>query len=721
MGDYKAVKKAISISFCLSLVIILSFILAPLASANPTKDDDGTWDSRFYPLDLFTDGQVSVMASQGNDLYIAGEFSVINNDPMNGIARREGTHWEALGEGVELHADQTLPCAHVFALAFLGDDLYVGGDFAYAGGQDIAYLARWNPQSGWSAVGDLYGPVYSLYVYNNDLYVGGENMVIYDGHQYLSYLAKWNPSDGWSEAAPKIDGEVSTITSLNGILYIGGWFSKISDLPVSNIASWDGTTWSDMGGGLNGEVSSLSTYAGAVYAGGNFTAAGGDADIQYLGEWDGNAWSKVGSGPTDAVGVVLGDSSGLYVAGFDYGDGWNYPYIGKWDGHSWADLGYPMKGVHSIHVHQGELYIGGHNRTDYTDISPNLMKWVDQGWQVTGGKGFWDNPGNPVAHQGRIYVRNARDGHYTDNGLYWDGDTWQHLPMIQGVSTFSAYTASGSSIYGIGAYTPEGGSAENCVLKWDGSSWTVFGCDGPMGTSLNAYDIRAMAVRNDQAIFIGGDFSAINGVSLSNLAQWNGSAWLPVGGGTSGVVNDLTVQGNLLHVGGAFKKAGTQPGTASYATWDGQHWSGMTGLPAATTTAFAIDGSSVYIGQQGSEENDAPTLFKCMGTGCSPIGTASSFNWPVYDLDLSGSNLYVVGQFTQVEGKPINNITRWDGSQFHGLGSGIEDTWPNANLAVVGNDLYISGSFIRAGGKSSAYFAHWSSPLLHIYLPAVRR
>jgi hypothetical protein len=40
----------------------------------------------------------------------------------------------------------------VHALAVSGSDLYVGGEFNYAGGADVSYIARWNGKN-WSALG----------------------------------------------------------------------------------------------------------------------------------------------------------------------------------------------------------------------------------------------------------------------------------------------------------------------------------------------------------------------------------------------------------------------------------------------------------------------------------------------------------------------------------------------------------------------------------------
>ena len=71
-------------------------------------------------------------------------------------------------------------------------------------------------------------------------------------------------------------------------------------------------------------------------------------------------------------------------------------------------------------------------------------------------------------------------------------------------------------------------------------------------------------------------------------------------------------------------------------------------------------------------------------------------------VDGSG-NLYIGGGFTIVGEVFANNITKWNGSSWTALGSGM-----NSHvfaLVVSGNDLYAGGSLTTAGGKVSAYMA----------------
>jgi hypothetical protein len=60
--------------------------------------------------------------------------------------------------------------------------------------------------------------------------------------------------------------------------------------------------------------------------------------------------------------------------------------------------------------------------------------------------------------------------------------------------------------------------------------------------------------------------------------------------------------------------------------------------------------------------------------------------------------VYVGGWFTDAGGNPnADYIARWDGSQWHALGSGLSR--PVYAIAVSGTDVYVGGEFTDAGGK----------------------
>ena len=82
--------------------------------------------------------------------------------------------------------------------------------------------------------------------------------------------------------------------------------------------------------------------------------------------------------------------------------------------------------------------------------------------------------------------------------------------------------------------------------------------------------------------------------------------------------------------------------------------------------------------------------------------------------------MYVGGGFTSVANAYY--IARWDGSQWHPLRSGINNTV--FEIAVSGTDMYVGGDFSNAGGNPYADFiavARVSPAMKRVHLPLIMR
>ena len=103
-----------------------------------------------------------------------------------------------------------------------------------------------------------------------------------------------------------------------------------------------------------------------------------------------------------------------------------------------------------------------------------------------------------------------------------------------------------------------------------------------------------------------------------------------------------------------------------------------------------------------------------VGTGWSAFGStligALGTNGNVSAMAVSGSDLYVAGQFTNAGGVPeADGIARWDGSKWSALGSdGAGDGplggyYPYASsIAISGTDVYVGGTFTNVAGVAEA-------------------
>ncbi|MFC1569015.1 FG-GAP-like repeat-containing protein [bacterium] len=121
---------------------------------------------------------------------------------------------------------------------------------------------------------------------------------------------------------------------------------------------------------------------------------------------------------------------------------------------------------------------------------------------------------------------------------------------------------------------------------------------------------------------------------------------------------------------------------------------------------MATDGSNVYIvgpfTQAGSV--NVSGLAKWDGYNWSAVGDAV-FDNAVYAVACMGNDVYVGGAFDAVNGITVNGIAKWDGTQWSSLGTGSGTV---RTIEIDGTDVYIGGVFGSAGGVSTFNVAKWN-------------
>ena len=142
---------------------------------------------------------------------------------------------------------------------------------------------------------------------------------------------------------------------------------------------------------------------------------------------------------------------------------------------------------------------------------------------------------------------------------------------------------------------------------------------------------------------------------------------------------------------------------------NGITWSVLgTGLNGIVT-AIAISGSDIYVGGNFTQAGgvSANYIAKWNGNSWSALGVG--VNGIVYALALSGTDLYVGGSFTLAGGSSANRIAKWDGSNWSALGSPINGTGGTVYaIAISAPNVYAGGYFSTAGGSSANNIAMWN-------------
>lgn len=280
----------------------------------------------------------------------------------------------------------------------------------------------------------------------------------------------------------------------------------------------------------------------------------------------------------------------------------------------------------------------------------------------------------------------------------WDGAKWSALgDGLAGV--VEAIAVSGNTVYA---------ATGNNLYVWDGHVWSVFG-----GGVANASTI----VVSGSDLYVGGNFSAVGGVSANGIAKWNGSSWSALGSGMTNRVRTIAVNGSDVYAGGDFVTAGGVSANG-VARWDGTSWhplgDGVASCPGCQpeVDSIALSGSDLYVGGDFDTAGgvSAPGIARWNGTTWSPLGTGiSDF---VSSIAISGGDVYVAGDFSTAGGISANNIARWNGSDWFALDGGVTGQAPGftaliAAMAISGNSVYVGGHFDVAGSANAKKLAQW--------------
>jgi hypothetical protein len=304
------------------------------------------------------------VAAHDGSVYVGGFGTLtFGGVPMNNVARWSGTDWFPVGSGVD---------GDVYSIAFIGDDMYVGGQFTTAGGVPASNLARWDGTIWSQAAGGANGTVREIVFDGTNLYVGGDFTMV--GTTPANRIARWDGAQ-WTSFGSGVDGPVHgiAIDGNGGEVYAVGKFNAAGTIPAWNIAVWNGSGWAEVGGGVGG-VEYLKfprcaavDAAGRLYVGGGFDTAGG-MSVQHIAMWDGAVWSDLDGGVNwgeikAAVRDIMIDGTDVYITGdFAFANGVPLSgHIMRWDGQSWHGLGRGLSGSggFGLCMNGGEIYVAG--------------------------------------------------------------------------------------------------------------------------------------------------------------------------------------------------------------------------------------------------------------------------------------------------------------------------------------------------------------------------
>jgi hypothetical protein len=223
--------------------------------------------------------RVSALASRRSTLFVGGIFGAAAFDLRSGMR----LPWDPRVRGDVCCYN---PAGGVHAIAAIGDTVYLGGNFARAGGEPHRFVVATDAVSGdvrpWRP--EPNAPVLTIGPSGSKVVLGGTlmgvNMVERDG-----LIAIDGPTGRLLDWAPVVrGGAVGALHVAHGRLYVGGDFERVEgeprrglaafDLDTKELTDWSPTTGNDIYG-----VTVLASSRDRIYAGGDFdVAASGPED-----------------------------------------------------------------------------------------------------------------------------------------------------------------------------------------------------------------------------------------------------------------------------------------------------------------------------------------------------------------------------------------------------------------------------------------------------------
>ena len=705
-----------------TIVLAMLLLRSPMEasaqfSTSGVRTDEG-WSTAFaHPV---VGGDIEVMASDGNRVYIAGDFEVNDffGEGYTGTASLfvwDEAQWYLVSE-YELGFGETIE-----ALAVNGDRLYIGGRFRDAGGVAGAdNVAVWDGDE-WSALGSgLDGTVNTIALMGDDVFVGGE-FENASGIEEADYLARWDGED-WHAVVAGLGMPVRALTVSGATLTIGlGGSGVFAD---GYVAQWDTSGAAVAAQLMGGYVNAVAIYDQAIYAAGRFDDVGGDPDADGIVSWDGEQWVPVGNGiPLESIGdveVLAVFDGDLYVGG-DFHDAGGVPgadFLARWDGEAWHTSGLPVDSeVRAMEVFGDVLWVS--IRPSTIAGGSSLVGWDGQDMKLWG-KGLVPESGFPqgvralaVSENGLYVGGTFREPHSGGSYLvHWGGSTWI-APSTGPDEAVNAITTSGTDIYIGGEFEIPGVPNTQNMARWNGERWL------PLGSGGGNRVFAMAAVGND--VYVGGDHrDGLGGnPDADYIARWDGVQWHALGEGVNREVYAIASIGSDVYIGGRFEEAGRIDAANFVARWDGEQWHALGAGLRGEVYAIAVDGNDVYVGGEFVDAGgnpDADYIARWDGTEWHSLGAPGEGpNSTVRAIAVRDGIVYAGGEFFEPPFTAgANRVARWDGEQWSPLGNGLDADV--LAIAIVGAEVYVGGVFRSTSDLSlnSSLIASYYDPLLAV-------
>lgn len=542
---------------------------------------------------MIIDGLVTDLArfdaGAGEAVILAGAFTAIGSEPAAGMAIWDGEEIRPLDHPLEFVAGPRFN--DIETMVIDGKPwLYISGTITAVGSTIAHGVARWDGST-WEAV--PFEPFAGIARFRMfDLGAGPQLFGVGafapdETRPGYSFAQMWVMSPlGFVRHGPPVpytipgqtqsyftDAAVITDDATGERRLLGGGYVYLPDGSAGLLELIDGE-WTGFRDAVSGQVSVLErlSIAGGperLYAG-SFTVGLG-AEEHSIAVWNGSAWEALGPqrvyGRISRILAVPGAGGNtLVVAGDELrSDPEGVLNIAEWDGTQWNDLNGGLEvdfdGVHDAIVFENDgrtELVAALNTARYeprprctTNGSRGLARWFDGRWHAPSFTASMSLGGAQLTMEpaaGGFVITGLRniDGLPGSELFMRTGDAWHTpAPGLCGIhGAVEADIGAGPQIIACGRF-------DDGVAVWDGAAWSIVGeGDGALraGTGLGEEPVETVAAgsfRGAPRIFAGGSFKATRGgAPVRRIAFWDGAAWKQAGAGfTLGTVRKVRIFG----------------------------------------------------------------------------------------------------------------------------------------------------------------------------------
>jgi hypothetical protein len=627
----------------------------------------------------------------------------------------------AVADPAAVPAESWVTNGTVHAVRQVGNRIYVGGAFTQAG-PNTGFGVALDPSSGvWSpAFPKINGTVLvALHDGSGGFYIGGDFTRVGDKsrHNGARIVPDATPGTwkvgGWN---PETDKAIRTIalSPAGDIVYIGGDFSTVRDVPRAGIAAVSETgspietfnpgtgTGTTVGTGAAatvtvGSVMSLvvSPDGTRLFAGGFFTTVAGTARSGLAALNAATGALDAGFNPKPSAGgvetMVLTASGRLLLGG-------GFTAIGAMTRNRLA----------AVNATTGALDTAWAPSADGT---VHTLRLSADGTKVFVG-GAFTNIGSSV--RSRLALLSAIGTGALDG-------TWK--PTADDDVSALAPSADGSRLFVAGAFTKLGTATRNYLgaLATTGAGATDAwdpNASMPAMTVAPAPTMPGGSGVSPGVVFAGGTFATVNGTARANLAAFDATTGALVPGfvaNTDKAVRAIvpSADGASLYVGGLFKKVnGLSRGRlAKLNATTGAVDTGWAPKASAEVKALAVAGSKVYAAGafstvNGSTRNRAAAVDATTGALSSWNPNVSNVVWALA-VSPDAKTIYLGGAFSTVKGSSRKNIAAVSASTASVTSWKPAVTAPLRQIVAAGTQVFVTvaGQSASGGNRVIAFAA----------------